>query len=182
MILRMATPADVPEILAIMNAAYEALADKSLYITDDEDYIATHVKDQGFTLIAQEEDIPVGFFLVCVPGLAENNLGRYLDLPEAQLKQVTMMDSAAVLPACQGRGVMGAMFRRAVELAGERYPILLGTVSPDNAPSLRNFEKCGFSPLKQVVKPGGYTRLLMGKVRGNLNGGIHPPQSASEES
>lgn len=168
MILRMATPDDVPAILAIMNAAYEALPDKSLYITDDEDYIAAHVKDQGFTLIAQEQDNAVGFFLVCVPGLAENNLGRYLDYDEKRLCRVAMMDSAAVLPTYQGRGIMGAMFRRAAEQAGERYPILLGTVSPDNAPSLRNFEKCGFSPLKRVMKPGGYTRLLMGRFRENL--------------
>lgn len=165
MILRMATQADIPAVCAIMDAAYEALPDKSLYITDGEDYIAAHVKANGFTLIAEEDGTAVGFFLVCVPGLAENNLGRYLDYGEGTLCQVALMDSAAVLPAYQGRGIMGAMFRRAVELAEQRYPILLGTVSPDNGPSLRNFEKCGFSRLKRVVKPNGYERLLMGKFR-----------------
>ena len=163
--LRQAGPADVPAILHIMTAAYEALADKSLYITDDEDYIAANIAAPSFILLAEEDDCPVGFFLICVPGLTDNNLGHYLGFSEEQLLQVAMMDSAAVLPEYQGRGVMGAMFRAAADRAGEAYPYLLGTVSPDNGASLHNFEKCGFTMKKRVVKPNGYERLLMGKFR-----------------
>ena len=165
MTLRQATPADVPAILHIMTAAYEALTDKSLYITDDEDYIAAHIAAPSFTLLAEEDDHPVGFFLTCVPGLTDNNLGYYLDFSEQQLLQVAMMDSAAVLPEYQGRGVMGEMFRAAADRAGEEYPYLLGTVSPDNGASLHNFERCGFTLKKRVVKPNGYGRLLMGRFR-----------------
>lgn len=161
--LRLATPADVPAVYGVMHAAYEALSDKSLYITDEMDYIAAQVSGGSFILLAQENGKAVGFFLVCVPGQAENNLGRCLDYSPRQLSQVAMMDSAAVLPEYQGRGIMGTMFRRAVELA--RYPILLGTVSPHNAPSLKNFQRCGFSVLKTIHKPGGYERLLMGRFQ-----------------
>lgn len=163
--LRQAGPADVPAILHIMTAAYEALADKSLYITDDEDYIAAHIAAPSFILLAEEAGVPVGFFLTCVPGMSDNNLGHYLGFSEEQLLQVAMMDSAAVLPEYQRRGVMGAMFRAAADRAGEDYPYLLGTVSPDNKASLHNFEKCGFTLKKRVVKPNGYQRLLMGKFR-----------------
>ena len=135
MTLRQATPADVPAILHIMTAAYEALADKSLYITDDEDYIAANIAAPNFILLAEENGIPVGFFLMSVPGLTDNNLGYYLDFSEEQLLQVAMMDSAAVLPEYQGRGLMGEMFRAAADRAGEKYPYLLGTVSPNNGPS-----------------------------------------------
>lgn len=163
--LRQAGPADVPAILHIMTAAYDALADKSLYITDDEDYIAAHIAAPSFILLAEEEGRPVGFFLTCVPGLADNNLGHYLGFSEEQLLQVAMMDSAAVLPEYQGKGVMGQMFRAAAERAGEDYPYLLGTVSPENGASLHNFKKCGFTLKQRVMKPNGYERLLMGKFR-----------------
>lgn len=169
--LKTAAPADVPVIMHIMGEAHRAMADPSAYITDDEAYIAAHIEEGGFTLLAEADGVPAGFFLVCVPGLSDNNLGHYLGFSEEQLLQVAMMDSAAVLPAFQGQGVMGAMFQRAVELTGPVYPYLLGTVAPENIPSRRNFEKCGFSVLQTVVKPGGPTRLLMGKGRG-FSGGL----------
>lgn len=161
--IRMACAADVPAIMHIMTAAHQAMADPSAYITDDEAYVAAHVRGESFTLLAEADGVPAGFFLVCVPGLADNNLGRYLNFSKQQLLGVAMMDSAAVLPAFQGLGVMGQMFRRAVALAEPRYPYLLGTVAPDNTPSRRNFEKCGFFVLQTIKKPHGLTRLLMGK-------------------
>lgn len=165
-ILRMAALSDVPAILSIMTAAHGAMADPSAYITDDAPYVAAHIQEAGFTLLAEADGTPAGFFLVCVPGLAENNLGHYLGFSKEQLLEVAMMDSAAVLPEFQGLGIMGRMFRRAVELTEPIYPYLLGTVAPDNMPSRRNFEKCGFSVLQTIKKPCGLTRLLMGKGRG----------------
>lgn len=164
--LRPAIMADVPAIMHIMEAAHRAMTDPSAYITDDAPYVAAHIRDKGFTLLAEADGIPAGFFLVCVPGLAENNLGYYLDFSERQLLQVAMMDSAAVLPEFQGMGIMGRMFEQAAERAWADYPYLLGTVSPDNIPSRRNFEKCGFSILKTIEKPGGLKRLLMGRSSG----------------
>lgn len=164
--IRPAVPADVPTIMHIMETAHRAMADPSAYITDDSVYVSAHIRADGFTLLAEVDGNPAGFFLVCVPGLTENNLGHYLGFSEAQLLGVAMMDSAAVLPEFQGLGIMGAMFRRAVELTESSYPYLLGTVAPDNVPSRRNFEKCGFSVLQTIKKPGGLTRLLMGKGSG----------------
>lgn len=166
MMLRMAVSDDVPAIMRIMEVAHGAMADPSAYITDDEAYVAAHIRDDGFTLLAEVDGVAAGFFLICVPGLSDNNLGRYLGFSEKQLRSVAMMDSAAVLPEFQGLGIMGAMFQRAVALTEPVYPYLLGTVAPDNMPSRRNFEKCGFSVLQTVKKPGGLTRLLMGKGRG----------------
>ena len=163
--IRMAAPADVPAIMDIMTAAHRAMADPGAYITDDAEYVAAHIRENGFTLVAEADGAPAGFFLVCVPELAENNLGRYLGFSEGQLMEVAMMDSAAVRPEFQGLGIMGRMFHRAVELTAETYPYLLGTVAPENTPSRRNFEKCGFSVLKTVEKPGGLRRLLMGRCR-----------------
>ena len=163
---RLATPTDVPAIMDIMTKAHRAMPDPSAYITDDEPYIAAHIQGESFVLLAEADGVTAGFFLVCVPGLAENNLGHYLNFSENQLRQVAMMDSAAVLPEFQGLGIMGHMFTLAVARTAPNYPYLLGTVSPDNFPSRRNFEKCGFSILKIVEKPGGLKRLLMGRGSG----------------
>ena len=164
--IRTAVPADVSAIMHIMETAHRAMADPGAYITDDSDYVSAHIRENGFTLMAEVDGVPAGFFLVCVPGLSGNNLGHYLDFSKQQLMEVAMMDSAAVLPEFQGLGLMGRMFHRAVELTEKSYSYLLGTVAPENTPSRRNFEKCGFTVLRTVEKPGGLTRLLMGKGRG----------------
>lgn len=170
--IRMANEMDVPIIMEIMHRAHAAMADPGAYITDDEAYITRLIRERGFALIAETDDGPVGFFMVCVPGGDEDNLGHYLELSEEALCQAAMMDSAAVLPECQGQGIMGRMFREAVRQSEGKFPILLGTVAEDNLPSRRNFEKRGFSVLMRVVKPGGQQRLLMGR--------IHRPENPAE--
>lgn len=161
--LRLAVPEDVPEILAVMNEAYEAMENKADYITDEEGYIARHIKDEGFILVGEAEGVMAGFFMVSTPKPEENDLGQFLALSEEQLRKTALMDSAAVRPQFQGQGLMGEMFREAVKRAEVQYPCLLGTVAPGNLPSRRNFEKMGFVVEKTVVKHGGYARLLMGK-------------------
>ena len=165
-ILRLAEIQDVPAIMEIMEKAHDAMADPGAYILDNADYVSHYVRQDGFVLLALENDIPVGFFMAAAPGLRENNLGRYLGFSEGELQKTLMMDSAAVLPQAQGKGIMGKMFAKAVELGQQQYPYLVGTVAPGNFPSIRNFEKNGFTVRKTITKPGGQVRLLMGK--GNL--------------
>lgn len=162
-LIRAARPEDVPAIMEIMHQAHAAMADPSAYILDDADYVSHYVCQDGFVLLALENEIPVGFFMAAAPGLQENNLGRYLGFSEDALQKTLMMDSAAVLPQAQGMGIMGRMFARAVELGQMQYPYLVGTVAPENFPSIRNFEKNGFMVRKTITKPGGQVRLLMGK-------------------
>ena len=164
-LIRRATVADVPTIMDIMTAAHQAMKDPSAYITDDAAYVAEQVQGDGFSLLAHVEGKAAGFFLVCIPGLAENNLGRYLNFSERRLRRVALMDSVAVLPAFQGIGLMEQMLREAVRLTEAQYSCLLGTVAPDNHASRRSFEKCGFSTLKRIRKPCGLERLLMGRPR-----------------
>ena len=165
-VLRLAEIQDVPVIMEIMHQAHRAMVDPSAYILDDADYVSHYVQQDGFVLLALDGERPVGFFMAAAPGLKENNLGRYLGFSEDALNKTLMMDSAAVLPQAQGRGIMGMLFARAVALGLEQYPYLVGTVAPDNLPSLRNFEKNGFTVRKTITKPGGQVRLLMG--RGDL--------------
>lgn len=164
-LIRPAMAEDAETISAIMHIAHAAMEDPGAYITDDLAYISHHIQRDGFGLMAEADGKAVGFFLVCVPGAEENNLGHYLDFSTEQLLKTALMDSVAVLPEYQGMGIMGKLFQEALRLAEADYPYLLGTVHPENTPSRRNFEKHGFTPKLRVVKPGGQVRLLMGKFR-----------------
>ena len=161
--LRLAKAEDVSAIMEIMHRAHEAMADPSAYITDSAEYVSHYTQQDGFVLLAVDGEKPVGFFMAAAPGLRENNLGHYLGFTPQELKGTLMMDSAAVLPDYQGLGIMGMMFARAVEMGAEKYTYLLGTVAPENAPSFRTFEKNGFTLCKNITKPGGQVRCLMGK-------------------
>jgi ribosomal protein S18 acetylase RimI-like enzyme len=163
-----ATAADVDAIVAIMEEAHRAMADPSRYITDDAAYVARHIEQEGFVLLARPGDAdapPVAFLMVHFPAAtAENNLGRYLEPP--QRTQVAHMDSAAVLPAWQGHGLQKALLLAAEpRLAAEGYTTLCATVSPDNAPSLHTLQRCGYRVAATVEKYGGLLRHVMVRSR-----------------
>lgn len=163
--IRPAVPEDAEEIYRIMHAAKNAMEAPERYITDELPYIREHVQKNGFGLVGEIDGQMVGFFLVNIPGQLEENLGHYLDFTPEQMEKTAIMDSAAVLSAYQGQGVMGRLFQAAVTQTETCYPYLLGTVHPDNTASRRNFEKNGFRPIKTIVKAGGYRRLLMGRFQ-----------------
>lgn len=161
--IRKALLSDSETILEIMTLAHGSMADKGAYITDDLPYIQQHITEKGFGLMALVDGVPAGFFVTAIPGLDDNNLGRELGFTPEELMQTALMDTAAVLPQYQGMGLMGKMFAEAVHMAQKDHPFLLGTVHPDNTPSRRNFEKNGFTVQKEIIKPSGSRRLLMGR-------------------
>ena len=163
--IRFAVMDDADTIYNIMVTAQKAIWDKNAYVIGDMDYITRHISDNGFILVAEEEGNLLGFFMVDIPGLCEDNLGYDLGFTQEQLLDTAIMESVAVLPEHQGRGIMGALFRRAVELTEGEYSFLLGTVQPDNYPSRRNFEKCGFECLQIKEKYGGKLRCIMARFR-----------------
>ena len=163
--IRFAVMDDAETIYGIMVTAQETIWDKNAYVIGDMEYITSHIAEKGFTLVAEEDGTICGFFLVDLPGLSEDNLGYDLGFTQEQLLDTAIMESAAVLPAYRGKGIMGALFRKAVELTEGEYTYLLGTVQPDNYPSRRNFEKCGFRCLEIKEKYGGKLRCIMGRFR-----------------
>ena len=163
--IRKAHMSDAETVYQIMVDAQKHIWDKNAYSIGDMEYVVYHIRDNGFTLVAEDGENIVGFLMVDIPGLGEDNLGYDLDFTEQQLMDTAIMESAAVLPEYQGRGIMGAMFKQAVEMTEREYTYLLGTVHPDNTPSRRNFEKLGFHCLLIKEKYGGKLRCVMGRFR-----------------
>lgn len=164
LLIRRARPEEVPVIMEIMTRSHRAMDNPSAYITDDMPYVARHIRDQGFILLALMDEAPAGFLMVDFPPAGPENPGAALGLSPAAQAAVAAMDSAAVLPEYQGRGLMKQLLQTAVALTEADHPYLLGTVAPDNAPSRQSFAACGFIPLKTMRKRGSLTRLLMGKI------------------
>ena len=125
--IRKAEMTDVDEIMAVMHEAKNDKEHPDWFVSDDEEYVRTHIEEQGFVIVAQTADGSVaGFFIIKYPENREDNLGTYLDFDEEQLSHVAVMDSAVVL-CIQGKRAAGAYAGRSGEIAGYR-PILLSDV------------------------------------------------------
>ena len=79
--IRKAEMTDVDEIMAVMHEAKNDKEHPDRFVSDDEEYVRTHIEEQGFVIVAQTADGSVaGFFLIKYPENREDNLGTYLDL------------------------------------------------------------------------------------------------------
>ena len=112
------------------------------------------------TISTISEDIPA------VPKAirSEENLGRYLSLPDEELPAISHMESACVLPEYQGRHILSQLLSEAALLEkgrGCRY--LMATIHPDNLFSKNSHLRCGFEELMTVRKYGDWMRTIMVK-------------------
>lgn len=155
-----ATKKDIPEIKHIMDTGLASVQDKTWYVVDDVEFLERHVEEEGYILKYMAEDVIAGFLVVRHPGMAEDNLGRYLQKED----KVTHMESAAVLPKFRGQKIQKKLLQKAEELEKERgTKYLMCTVHPDNIYSAGNLEQLGYGCLLEVEKYGGLKRKIMYK-------------------
>ena len=66
--IRKAEMTDVDEIMAVMHEAKNDKEHPDWFVSDDEEYVRTHIEKQGFVIVAQTADGSVaGFFLIKYP-------------------------------------------------------------------------------------------------------------------
>jgi len=169
LIIRKAELEDAEAIYGVMKKAEAALEDKSLYVCDDLDYVKEHIAASenngdrnGFGVVAcDEKENIVGMFLIRYPGNAEDNLGKDIELSDAELLQVAHMESAAVLPEYRGNHLQEKMLKYAENLLDKKkYRYLMATVSPDNPASYLTFEKSDYQLVGTKEKYGGLLRRI----------------------
>lgn len=163
-IIRRAVAGDVPGIMAIMEEAKNSAEHPEWFVADDENFVRCHLSGKGFVIVAQTENKQIaGFFLVKEPG-PEENLGVYLDYDSEKLKQVAVMDSAAVGTAYRGNGLQGRMLKAAEkELDTRKFKYLMCTIHPENIYSLQNMQRYGYEVKKTVLCYGGLPRHILSK-------------------
>ena len=93
--IRKAEMADVDEIMAVMHEAKNDKEHPDWFVSDDEEYVRTHIEEQGFVIVAQTADGSVaGFFLIKYPENREDNLGTYLDFDEEHSEKPYLLRSS----------------------------------------------------------------------------------------
>lgn len=162
--IRMAMEEDASSIVDIMETVAKNLEDPEIYVTDDEAFIRRHIKDQGFTELAECDGGAVGFLIVHIPGDGPENLGRDAGLPDRELPFTAHMESAAVLPAYRGHGIQRMLMMEAEkELRRRGFHYAVGTVSPKNPYSMENCLKLGYLTAAVRNKYGSLLRNIVVK-------------------
>lgn len=100
--ISMALDSDLEMIHMCMVAASENLADPSMFIADDKEFIQSHMHERGFILKAEIEEKLAGFLLVRFPGFDLDNLGRDLCYSDKMLTGVAHMETVVVAPEFRG--------------------------------------------------------------------------------
>lgn len=185
----MAEEKDVEDIYRLMCEAKAGLVNPDFYETDDKKYVARHINEEGFTLIAKYKDLPVAFLMLRYPGMSEDNLimdmiglkgGKYVpllgihevnlsvdkDAEDAAItvirKKTVHFESAAVSEAFRGYGLQKRMIKEALEILKlKEFLFYLATVHPENTASLKSLKEFGFKEIGRLIKYGGMERLLL---------------------
>lgn len=166
--IRKAVMEDLPGLVRIMEEATRSIEEPSWFVSYNEAFMASHLQGGGFALAAQAADGTLaGLFLVDIPGLSPDNLGRDAGLSEGELLKAAHMDSAAVLPAYRGHKLQARLMAAAeTDLAARGYRHLLCTIHPDNRYSLSNALERGYAIAATLKKYGGLDRHVLYKSNG----------------
>jgi ribosomal protein S18 acetylase RimI-like enzyme len=162
---------DIDKVYNLMQRVYNELEDKSLFVCDSREELVRNVTRGGFP--AAKPDLsgcigletPDGELAACVvtriPGLEADNLGYDLGFSLSQCMRVAHIETVVVAPGYRRRGFQTLLLQLAeLALDKDRYCHLMATVSSDNVPSCRAFEKNGYHVAAVREKYGGLTRRI----------------------
>ena len=162
---RRANEEDLPEICRIVKLAGESVPVKEWFEAENEEFLAKHIREEGFTLMTKKNGQTAAIMIVRIPGMAEDNLGEYLKISREEMKRVAHLEIAVVVPEYQGYGLQYELFCQAEEIVkNKQMRYLMATVHPDNIYSFRNMEKLGMKTVLETKKYGGKRRYVMSKT------------------
>lgn len=155
---------DIPTMMYIIEESLPFIPNQDWFVGDTEEFYAKHIKECGFTLkaVSDSDGMIAAFFTVRYPKLDSDNCGFDLDFTEADLLRTAHMETCVVHPDYRGHHLETRLMEFATELLKTTdYCHLLGTVHPDNIPSVKAFLSNGFHAEKTLKKYGGKLRHIM---------------------
>lgn len=163
--MRYAHVADIDKIYDVMNRVSQTLEPKDYFITDSIEFLGLHIQEKGFTLLAEHTNEPIGYAMIRIPGLEEDNLGYDMNDSQEELLTIAHIEAVAILPAFRGQGLQIRLVNEAENiLVTKGFSKLMATVHPLNSKSLNNFLRMGFNIVKTKEKYGGYERHILMKI------------------
>lgn len=161
-VMRFVTADELDKLYALHQTVVAALPNPHLFRSDSRSFMDKQIESRGRTFGVFCDDDLVGYAAISFPDGDPDNLGRDLPLPENELGNVADYDGSAVHPDYRGNDLQKLMtgMRHRWALRHDRWHIL-GTVSPFNAFSLRNFLALGCRVKNIKQKYGGMLRLII---------------------
>ncbi len=164
-IIERASEKDAEMMADMIEKVWEDIENKEWFVADDIDYTTRMLKEEnglGYKAVEKDSGTVAGIFIVSLPGMREENLGRDIELAEEELGKVAHMESVAVLPSCRGNGLQYALMQQGeADLRKMGYRYLMCTVHPDNSYSRSNVIRQGYEVVLTKEKYGGYIRDIL---------------------
>ena len=162
--LRLATAEDAGDINRIMQAGYDSLENKDLFVMEPPEWVDMVLSDpaNGFGVMGIDPNgKAVGYFIVYYPGPEDDyNYGFDLGFTYEQRCQVANMETTAVLPEARGHHLEARMVAFAENHIDDKHIYYMGTVSPDNPASYKAAEANGYKCMATKEKYGGKMRRI----------------------
>lgn len=164
-IIERADDSDAGTMAEVIAQVWEGIEKKEWFVADDLEYTTRILKDGnglGYKAVLKDTKTVAGIFIVSLPGLKDENLGRDIGLNKEELLKVAHMESVAIRPQYRGNGLQYALMQAGEkDLKNMGYHYFMCTVHPDNAYSKKNVMRQGYQVVLTKEKYGGYIRDIL---------------------
>ena len=155
---RLCEETHLDEILKMQEEAIAALPQSHLLNRNTPDLFRTVLTPPNVTVGAFDGEVLAGFAALFHPETHEDDLSHTLETVDVNGKKVANYKVTIVREAYRGHRLQQRMEQQLEQYAKEQgVDVLCVTVSPDNLPSKRNIEKCGYTYDHTQIK---YANLL----------------------
>lgn len=180
--LRYLTTTDLPEILELQTAVYEALEDKDrLEPLDREEFLTILEGDPLMVGVFHQEKL-IAFRAFLNPAADEEELGRDIGLTEEDYAQIIYSEISNVHPDFRGNHLQTRMGKCIMEqLNASAYRYVLATVAPGNIPSMKDKFALGMRIYNVKEKYGGKLRYIYCNDLQKSNGSVKEQREINME-
>jgi len=158
--LRLIKKEEIKDCLALQETVVAGIGNRALFEPLTEEELSESVALDTVAALFDGENMAAFCMLI-----HNRDTDRSLADDDGKRREsVLTFDGVLVLPDYRGYGIQRLFLDFAEEKARRLGAMhILATVAPQNPHSRRNFEKQGFSVIKEYKKYGGYPRLLVCK-------------------
>lgn len=152
------------DLMSLQSVIAANLPCPEIFMLHDEKYLLEILRLERSVIGVTTEDGLIACSIIRIPGLADDNLGRDINLPEEELTKVAHLQAAAVHPAYRGNGLQRKLTSAHLRVIKEMgFEHVCCTVSPKNPASLANYISCGLVIEGLRPKLHGWCRYILHK-------------------
>lgn len=154
----------LPDLMSLQSIIAANLPCPEIFMLHEEKFFQEILRLERSVIGVTAEEELIAFSIIRIPGLADDSLGKDLNMREEELIKVAHLQAAAVHPAYRGNGLqrkLTSAHLRVIEDMG--YEHVCCTVSPKNPVSLANYLSCGLMIEGLRPKMQGWWRFILHK-------------------